>query len=865
MLKSSKVPIPADAHAYCNGKVMHLDKMRGGGKNPRKTLIGRLVSNEVSKDGRPLMYPNDNYFLMYKEEYVQELSQEAPGRIPTFPPETICVGLFALVLGVAVKLGLYQLLIQVYNVKVANAILDLAMYFMLENSNALNMMESRMNNQLMFSIKSHPDSYYSKLFGSNGESTSLCDANNHEFICKWVEMQKRNGIEDVIISLDGTNMDCKSKTNSQARLGKAKSKNNVNIVGSMVAVVADGEHKGMPLVYFITPGNKPDMVTAKTVLTFLKEYKLRVKAVVADRGFCDEDIMAICDELDIPFLIMMKSDYSGFQTMYKKYSEEVIWNFDYWLREKGLKFGITEADVTVFGKESKNPRRKGCIGIFFDGERWVRSSKKFCDKMQEEMNNIELKLGDLLSHNNCKIESREDALKVLQGEETCISVSDKFKEYMSVDYDSEDKSYIFQLNTNKIKQEIMSYGWACMVSSKDQSAQEMSNSYKVRETSEDDFSCYKSQLGFEVLGVSGDERYHSKSFCGFIALIIRTEIKNIFSAYEAKHKKQIDTNDMIQQMSNICFTRSKSVYVYSGQISTIQRDILKSLGIDKNAIEMFSQLVNARDSETEVEALRAKERVILTEPAVRKHGRPKGSPNKKTLAAKAVIKINVATQTTQASSNQVNAPDASTSELSSNIGDLGEPDPNVKHRRGGRKKGSKNKKTLQREAEEAAERDRRIKEGLPPEDPKPKRGRKKGSKNKKTLQREAEEAAERERRLAAGLPAEDTIPHKQRGRPKGSKNKSTLLREAKQEVHQDNCESGLAAEHSTSRLGGKYKATLMQESYDMMLAEKTGIDIIGTPPPRPWSSSVRYHENKRRAQLRKQAEEILYKKRSHED
>ena len=75
----------------------------------------------------------------------------------------------------------------------------------------------------------------------------------------------------------------------------------------------------------------------------------------------------------------------------------------------------------------------------------------------------------------------------------------------------------------------------------------------------------------------------------------------------------------------------------------------------------------------------------------------------------------------------------------------------------GRPAGSKNKKTLEREALASSD-VVVVKRG---------KGRPKGSKNKKTLEREALMAAQ-------GLKP----VNKKRGRPKGSKNKKTLAREA---------------------------------------------------------------------------------------
>ncbi|MCR5260119.1 MAG: hypothetical protein K6E40_18495, partial [Desulfovibrio sp.] len=92
----------------------------------------------------------------------------------------------------------------------------------------------------------------------------------------------------------------------------------------------------------------------------------------------------------------------------------------------------------------------------------------------------------------------------------------------------------------------------------------------------------------------------------------------------------------------------------------------------------------------------------------------------------------------------------------------------------GRPKGSKNKKTLEREAQERIEEEAKKRAE---EEAKPKRGagRPKGAKNKKTLEREAQERIEEEARKRA---EEEAKPKRGAGRPKGSKNKKTLEREA---------------------------------------------------------------------------------------
>lgn len=99
----------------------------------------------------------------------------------------------------------------------------------------------------------------------------------------------------------------------------------------------------------------------------------------------------------------------------------------------------------------------------------------------------------------------------------------------------------------------------------------------------------------------------------------------------------------------------------------------------------------------------------------------------------------------------------------------------------GRTKGSKNKKTLEREAKEQALRAA----GLWVEKPKRGRGRPPGSKNKKTLEREKTAAEARAKVFTPEAPA---AKKKGPGRPKGSKNKKTLEREAGHAEHQTRLE-----------------------------------------------------------------------------
>ena len=124
----------------------------------------------------------------------------------------------------------------------------------------------------------------------------------------------------------------------------------------------------------------------------------------------------------------------------------------------------------------------------------------------------------------------------------------------------------------------------------------------------------------------------------------------------------------------------------------------------------------------------------------------------------------------------------------------------------GRKKGSKNKKTIEREERERADRAA----GIPKPEPRPV-GRPKGSKNKSTI--------EKEKKLQeAKAKGEYVEPQKRgRGRPKGSKNKKTLERQAR--------DAELIARIQNSSKGqskkGKNKKTVEQEAPKNEAQEQT--------------------------------------------
>ena len=882
-----KVPIPEDGRLYSDGIVKKVTPPGPGERWPSKSIIGRVPLKDPNynpddwvEDGVQLMNPNDNYVQGYKDEYQAYCEKTGKkGRYFPFPPETISVGVYLLILGVAYKLGVYQLLCDVFGVVLANGIMDLATYFILFADNAVNKMEKRMNTSLMFCVEPRDDSWYSKLFQeyviAYKENAKFGEHSVREFMTRWVSLLNSSDLSDVLLSMDGTNFDCQSIFNTEAQPGHSKSKKKLDIVGVMAAVIASGDRKGMPLAYMIDPGSQPDVTTSKELLAFFTNLGLDIKSLLADRGFSFDEVMTLCDEISLPFVMMLNSNCKAFKEMYDKYAKTIFWNEEYWIEGAENIYGIAENDVQVFGKDKK---LKCTTALFFNGTRSSISRANDKKELNIELRRIRREVDkfnksgiiqDILIKINSSTEGEEpdgantqeltESKMVLDAvDEQNIDISSAYRKIIRIEYDQTSKKVYVNVNRDALETKYDKNGYNIACSSIERTAPEIWEIYKSRDSSEKSFSSMKTELGFRTSRTSGDCAFHGKMFVCFIADILRTEIVNIFQQYEEREKISIDTNVMILSFNDITYTRSGSTYVYSGQTTVPQREILEELGIAYKSLKSLGPLVNARITHTDIGTLRSDKRTIPVVDEPRKPGRPAGSKNKGNNSGgnKKEGSENIGKE-----DNQGSQPNSDPNSLSS---DTQNGNSQGDNKRGpGRPRGSKNKKTIEREKAAQAERERRIAQGLPPEEPK-KRGRQKGSKNKKTLAREAAAREERERRIAAGLPPEEPKPANKGGRPLGRKNNKTLQREAEEQSRNESGEQlpGNDPPQKTSRVGTQYRSTRMQEEYDQKLSEQTGIDIIGNPPPRPWSKAVRQAENRRRAKLRKAAEEKLRELRS---
>ncbi len=831
-----KVPIPDDGRMSPDGVVVQVRHIPGE-RWPQKKRIGKVPIHEpdyreedyLTADGVRLMIPNDNYRREYKDEFQAYLDSIGARDEECTAPDAISVGLYLLTLGVAYQLEIYQLLCDEFSIEFANAALDLATYLIACSSDADSRMRDRLRDQMLFSAAPLPDSWYSETLQDDAmghdPAAMFGERRVREFIKRWVQRRMASGSKAVYLTLDGSGLGCLPLHSTETAQGHADMGKKTDQVAIVTAVEASGDNQGMPLAYVIEPGGLSELTTAQELRSLFTGMGLDIQELLADGEFPCEDVLALCDGLHIPFLMTAKSNTDVFRAMFERYGKEIFWNERYWIQGTDNCYGITDFPIAYHAEKSKNPARDVCAGLFFEGTLSRIERAKDKETLNVELRRIDRRLEEFnqsgmidqalqtVGENAENSASREapnaktDEEKVLAALKAAkISVTADYKDVLELKYDDSAKKVYRVLHRDVLGKRHETIGFFCMVSSVPKTAQEMAEEYKIKDISGKVFRSKTTQLGSTTSQTSGDCSFHGTFFFCFIAEIIRNEVVRLLQRYERKEHISIDINDMILSFSGIEYTRSGSGYIYAGETTLPQREILGELGIGYHTLKELGPVVSRRITQNGVDKLRSERRAIPILPESRGPGRPAGSKNKPKDKAR-----------------QDN--DSSKAKA---------------------KRTSKGKQKDAKSGEDPTASDPKTpevsKEMEKPED----------SKSKAAAARELSPDEVRKQGISKDpQPEESKSPDGDRD---GSGNDTTLKQEAAAKTPEENGETGAdLPKEKASRVGTVYKTTLRQEALDRKLSEETGIDIIGNPPPRPWSNAFRAAENRRRARLRKLA------------
>ena len=662
------IPIPPEAYINRHDGTVFIYVL-GENQKRHSICIGRLASEST-------MFPNSAFRDKCRNEWVRFYGEEE------LNPAEMHLGMYALTLGVGVSTGLYPLLQEIYGLTCGNMLIDFCMFSVLNRSSAcsgartfrLGTFSETMRDEILFSRQCPDDSDYARLF------QDLTEEQHRKFRVRWLERCKEKGVSRAWLSIarsaDGSNKDCAGEgyaggdsaracdaacagdsehrkteacESAACEPGSANRPPKGNAVSYVYAV---NENDGRPLTYFEYAGRAVDSEFASAgsepfdskafheITLFLMDAGIEIAGIILDSGFCRDEVIKTIQDSGYDYVIMMKSDDFGHQAMVKKHGETIPWQPEYAVSDDGI-FGISE-ETQLF---KDHPETTGFVNLYFDGDRGSSQSIKLIREIRQEKRRLE---AELFAGNTASVPTGlENYIAIAQagridaGDAGESSGGGTGAQYVSLNYQN-------------WKRAMKGTGYFAAVSLRNYGAEECLRIYRMRDCSGALHAFMVSLEGFdeagvyETKGVTESEterdvnREEYRDAAGeaasrrskFAVTFLGSIIRTEIAL--ASRKLNLDPDDMIERMSRLRLLQTAdSLYSYTRTYGTPELSLLNEFGLTPNHLEIMGSEYNKRINSGIDDEIR---KIPECETAVferRKRGRIKGSKNKKTLEREA--------------------------------------------------------------------------------------------------------------------------------------------------------------------------------------------------------------------------------------
>ncbi len=341
-LDKFRVPIP-DRSRIRDGKVQ-FNLYRSSW-----STIGKLPTDGslYDEDGRRLMIPNGVYRQNFQSDYREDVVDKDPDNIPPFFPDRVKIGPYALFLGAVSQSGLYDLLIDVFGIETANAILDLAMFYNMSHRTDISSIHYAMEEYPMFSVRVHTDKWY-----ENQLDSSITDAKIKAFQQRWTKLRQDAGPRDTAIHITARGADWMFRESGVPQLGV------------MAVCETGGDYPGLPLAYRLYRGFYPSETALQAGLDLFRDLGLAPKRIIASRPFCRIRFLDLCDKLHLPWLVMLQPYYVAHETMLDRHETELIQGQGTPITAREPLIAAGEDNIPLFDPDSADPDRTGFVALY---------------------------------------------------------------------------------------------------------------------------------------------------------------------------------------------------------------------------------------------------------------------------------------------------------------------------------------------------------------------------------------------------------------------------------------------------------------------------------------------------------------------
>ena len=267
---------------------------------PKRTTIGKM-----SVDDQTMMYPNPNFEKYFPDIVLPEESDTTVSR-----SSCIRVGAFMVIQKIINDYKLSNHL-STWDNRGKGLLLDLAAYSIISESNVAQYYPDYAYNHPVFTPeqKIFSDSTISRFL------TEITEDDRIDFLDSW--NTNRNHEEQIYLSYDSTNKNCKAGDIEKAEYGHPKEDVGAPIINYAIAYDMNNQE---PLLYESYPGSIVDVSQLQCLLEKIHGYGYRNIGFVLDRGYFSKANLNYMDECNYDFVIMVKGK-AFYQGHYKKITQ----------------------------------------------------------------------------------------------------------------------------------------------------------------------------------------------------------------------------------------------------------------------------------------------------------------------------------------------------------------------------------------------------------------------------------------------------------------------------------------------------------------------------------------------------------------
>ncbi|WP_406039608.1 transposase [Succinimonas sp.] len=486
--------------------------------------------------------------------------------------DTLRVGMYAVLRHIAKQEGLTQILENVHGVEDASRIFDIMLYLITAQSAAFVHYEPFMRSHLMESCEIISDVTISKLL-----KEVVSEDNRHEMLRQWNKAHSSNA-EMIYIGYDSTNFPCEGEI-SLAEFGAAKEDESRPQVNLAITV---SQKDTTPLDYEVYPGSIVDMSECAYMLQRMHDYGYRNVGFMFDRGYYTEPNFKYLDGKRFDFIMMAQEDTVFIRDLISEHAEKLKNDTSLFIVNHDIS-GIT-VRRTLYGKER-------FFHLYYDDVKASISRRQ----LQSRIGALKVSLDKLVNtrlRKNASL-SDYDAWFELEISEITEPKKSKKQTSKSTGNDCSDDKKIRVLTGYALKQEVIkkqldSYGFFCIVASKEKDCCAVLENYRGRDNIEKFFRSIKWGMDFKTPAVHSDEAAEGKIHLMFLAGILRNRLLQISRRIkvETKNRRSFTVPGIIDQLEMIECTRTpQNTYSRRYALTARQKTILNALGMSEQSID----------------------------------------------------------------------------------------------------------------------------------------------------------------------------------------------------------------------------------------------------------------------------------------